>query len=70
MALMEAENDCAGDEGRESDAIVKACVLGGFSESAETKTLISSLQKIHGDEVASVSTTERFLGERVIHRVV
>lgn len=57
MALSETENDCSA----ESDAIVKASVLGGFSEGKETRAIISSLPKIFGDEVASVSTTERFL---------
>uniref|UniRef100_A0A8C4NV09 Tubulin-specific chaperone D n=1 Tax=Dicentrarchus labrax TaxID=13489 RepID=A0A8C4NV09_DICLA len=61
MALSEIENGCPGGEGGESDLIVKACVLGGFSETVETRALISSLPEVHGDPVTSESTTERFL---------
>ncbi|XP_018560182.1 tubulin-specific chaperone D [Lates calcarifer] len=57
MALSDADNG----EGGESDAIVTACVLGGFSESSETRVLISSLPEVHGDTVTSESTTQRFL---------
>lgn len=69
MALSETENGCSGGEGGESDAIVKAAVLGGFSESGETRDLISSLPEVHGDTVTSESATQRFLGETVIDRV-
>lgn len=65
MALSDADNG----EGGDSDAIVTACVLGGFSESSETRVLISSLPEVHGDTVTSESTTQRFLGETVLHRV-
>uniref|UniRef100_A0AAQ5ZVQ5 Tubulin-specific chaperone D n=1 Tax=Amphiprion ocellaris TaxID=80972 RepID=A0AAQ5ZVQ5_AMPOC len=61
MALSETENGCSGGEGGETDAIVNTCVLGGFSESAETRALISSLPEIHGDMGTSESATERFL---------
>ncbi len=66
MALSEVENGCSGGEGGESDAIVKTAVLGGFSESGETRALISSLPEVHGDTVTSESATQRFLGEAVI----
>ncbi|XP_051796853.1 tubulin-specific chaperone D isoform X1 [Acanthochromis polyacanthus] len=61
MALSETENGCSGGEGGETDAIVNTCVLGGFSESAETRALISSLPEIYGDMGTSESATERFL---------
>ncbi|XP_022608201.1 tubulin-specific chaperone D isoform X3 [Seriola dumerili] len=61
MALSETENGCSGGEGGESDAIVTACVLSGFSESGETRALISSLPEVHGDTVTSESATQRFL---------
>ncbi|XP_076608803.1 tubulin-specific chaperone D [Chaetodon auriga] len=61
MALSETENGCSGGEGGESDAIVKACVLGGFSETGETRGLISSLPEVHEHKLSSESTTERFL---------
>uniref|UniRef100_A0A3Q2TAI5 Tubulin-specific chaperone D n=1 Tax=Fundulus heteroclitus TaxID=8078 RepID=A0A3Q2TAI5_FUNHE len=41
-------------------AIVKTCVLGGFSESGETKTLISSLPEVHGDQRAREGAMEKF----------
>lgn len=58
MALSET-----GGEAGEPETIVKASVLGGFSETAETKALLSILPEIHGNVVTSESTTERFLGE-------
>ena len=66
MALSETEN---GGSGGESDAIVQTCVLGGFSESAETRALISSLAEVHEDTVTTESATQRFLGETVNHTV-
>uniref|UniRef100_A0A3Q2QNL7 Tubulin-specific chaperone D n=1 Tax=Fundulus heteroclitus TaxID=8078 RepID=A0A3Q2QNL7_FUNHE len=62
MAFMEAENDNTGGGGEEeeADAIVKTCVLGGFSESGETKTLISSLPEVHGDQRAREGAMEKF----------
>ncbi|XP_041634240.1 tubulin-specific chaperone D [Cheilinus undulatus] len=61
MALPETENGCSGGEGGESDAIVKTFLLGGFSESRETKALLSSLPQVHGDPVQSESVIQRFL---------
>uniref|UniRef100_A0A3Q2PHB4 Tubulin-specific chaperone D n=1 Tax=Fundulus heteroclitus TaxID=8078 RepID=A0A3Q2PHB4_FUNHE len=49
-----------GGEEEEADAIVKTCVLGGFSESGETKTLISSLPEVHGDQRAREGAMEKF----------
>lgn len=69
MALSEAENGCSVDDGGESDASVKSCVLGGFSDTEETRGLISSLLEVHGNTSTTESTTERFLGETAIHRV-
>ncbi|XP_041812434.1 tubulin-specific chaperone D [Chelmon rostratus] len=61
MALSEAENGCSVDDGGESDASVKSCVLGGFSDTEETRGLISSLLEVHGNTSTTESTTERFL---------
>lgn len=63
MVLSEAEGGCSTGEGGES--IVNACVLGGFSESSETRDLLSSLLEIHGDIVAVEFATQRFLGEMI-----
>lgn len=68
MTLMETESGCSGGDGGELDAVVSACVLGGFSEASESRALLSSLPDVHGDMMASESTTERFLGETDIHR--
>ncbi|KAK2833361.1 hypothetical protein Q5P01_017250 [Channa striata] len=59
MALSETDNGCSGGEGDESDAIVKT--LGGFSESRETRALISGLPEAHGNAVTSESAIQRFL---------
>ncbi|XP_075941982.1 tubulin-specific chaperone D isoform X1 [Anarhichas minor] len=59
MALSETENGCPGGEGGES--IVQTCVLGGFSESSETRALLSSLLEVHGDIATTESATQRFL---------
>lgn len=59
MALSETESGCSGGDGGES--IVKTCVLGGFTDSSETRALISSLPEVHGDLVTSESTMQRFL---------
>ncbi|XP_054462818.1 tubulin-specific chaperone D [Anoplopoma fimbria] len=59
MTLMETEDGCPGGEGGE--AIVQTCVLGGFSESSETRALLSSLQEAHADIVTVESATQRFL---------
>uniref|UniRef100_A0A671Z013 Tubulin-specific chaperone D n=1 Tax=Sparus aurata TaxID=8175 RepID=A0A671Z013_SPAAU len=58
---METESGCSGGDGGELDAVVSACVLGGFSEASESRALLSSLPDVHGDMMASESTTERFL---------
>lgn len=51
MDLSETENNFpGGGEEEEVDAIVKTCVLGGFSEVDETKTLIGSLPENHEDK--------------------
>ncbi|XP_059204389.1 tubulin-specific chaperone D isoform X2 [Centropristis striata] len=59
MALTEEEDGSPGGEGGES--IVQACVLGGFSESSETRALISGLPEVHGDLVTCESAAQRFL---------
>ncbi|KAM8845147.1 tubulin-specific chaperone D isoform 1-T1 [Spinachia spinachia] len=59
MASSEAEGGCSAGEGGES--IVNACVLGGFSESGETRELLSSLLEVHDEMVAVEFATERFL---------
>ncbi|KAM4717640.1 tubulin-specific chaperone D [Anableps anableps] len=48
MDFSEAANGYPeGGEEEEADVIIKTCVLGGFSESNETRTLIGSLPEIH-----------------------
>ncbi|XP_069005084.1 tubulin-specific chaperone D [Embiotoca jacksoni] len=61
MALSDADNGCSGGEGGQTDALVKTCVLGGFSESGEARALISSLPEVHADAAKSESATQRFL---------
>ncbi|KAM9392345.1 tubulin-specific chaperone D isoform 2-T2 [Pholidichthys leucotaenia] len=61
MALSEIENDISDGKEGEADIIFKACLLGGFTESKETKSIISSLPKVHGDPTASEFTMERFV---------
>ncbi|XP_029015164.1 tubulin-specific chaperone D [Betta splendens] len=61
MALLETENGGFGAEGNESDAMVQSCLLSGFSESEETRALITSLPEVHGNSVTSESATQRFL---------
>ncbi|KAL6103026.1 tbcd [Pungitius sinensis] len=59
MALSEPESGCSAGEGGES--IVNTCVLGGFSESSETRELLSSLLEVHDEIVAVEFATQRFL---------
>ncbi|KAM7371736.1 hypothetical protein PAMP_008946 [Pampus punctatissimus] len=61
MASSETDIGCSGGEGGESDIIVQTHVLGDFSESGETRALISSLPEVHGDMVTTESATQRFL---------
>ncbi|XP_034394362.1 tubulin-specific chaperone D isoform X1 [Cyclopterus lumpus] len=58
MALSETENGSSGDV---ADSIVQTCVLGDFSESSETRALLSSLLEVHGDTGTVESATQRFL---------
>lgn len=55
MALPERDN---GGEGGESEIIIKTA---GFSESDETKVIISSLPEIHGEIVPTEVTMQKFL---------
>ncbi|XP_068433983.1 tubulin-specific chaperone D isoform X2 [Clinocottus analis] len=59
MALPETENGSSGGDGAES--IVQTCVLGGFSESSETRALLSSLLEVHGDMLTVETVIQRFL---------
>uniref|UniRef100_A0A1A8FFT3 Tubulin-specific chaperone D n=1 Tax=Nothobranchius korthausae TaxID=1143690 RepID=A0A1A8FFT3_9TELE len=59
MVLSETENGLSGGE-EETDAIVKTCVLSGFSESSEVRTLISSLVEVHEDQRAREIVMQRF----------
>uniref|UniRef100_A0A665UT82 Tubulin-specific chaperone D n=1 Tax=Echeneis naucrates TaxID=173247 RepID=A0A665UT82_ECHNA len=59
MAVSDTDSWGSGGEGREPDGI--ACVLSGFSESSETRALISSLPEVHEDTVTTESATQRFL---------
>ncbi|XP_061567171.1 tubulin-specific chaperone D [Cololabis saira] len=61
MSSMETEKGDNGGEEAETDVIVKACALSGFSETSETRTLISRLPEVHADSAGRESTTERFL---------
>lgn len=63
MALEETENGFSGGEQGDSEAALKASVLGGFSHIDETKTLISSLPEVHADMLTRELTTERFAGK-------
>lgn len=63
MALAETENGCSGGEQEDSEAALKASVLGGFSHIDETKTLISSLLEVHAEMLTRELTTERFGGK-------
>ncbi|XP_072299328.1 tubulin-specific chaperone D [Eucyclogobius newberryi] len=54
------ENDSDGGEGGESDK-AEVCLLGGFSDSDETKRIISSASEVHGDVVATEVTMQKFL---------
>ncbi|TNN71512.1 Tubulin-specific chaperone D [Liparis tanakae] len=58
MALSETENGSSGDG---ADSIVQTCALGGFSESSETRALLSSLLEVHADIGRVESTTQKFL---------
>lgn len=51
----------------EQDAI--AYVLVAFSETEETKGILTSLPRVHEDAVARERTTERFHGETAATRV-
>ncbi|XP_028267765.1 tubulin-specific chaperone D isoform X2 [Parambassis ranga] len=60
MALSETENGNEGG-GEEADLMVRTCVMGGFSESGETRALISSLPEVDEDALRSESAIQRFL---------
>uniref|UniRef100_A0A3B5LYB4 Tubulin-specific chaperone D n=1 Tax=Xiphophorus couchianus TaxID=32473 RepID=A0A3B5LYB4_9TELE len=60
MDLSEAETGCPEGGEEEADAIIKTCVLGGFSESSETRTLIGSLPEIHEDDRAGEFAVQKF----------
>lgn len=57
-------NGSGGDEG-ESEAIVIVSLLSTFSESAEIKTLLTSLPELHEDSVTRETATERFLRKKL-----
>ncbi|XP_043956093.1 tubulin-specific chaperone D [Gambusia affinis] len=60
MDLSEAETGYPEGGEEEADAITKICVLGGFSESRETRTLIGSLPEIHEDDRAGEFAVQKF----------
>lgn len=66
MAFAETENGFEGG-GEDADLMVRTCVMGGFSESGETRALISSLPEVHEDALTSESAIQRFLGETDAH---
>lgn len=64
MALPDAENGEQGEPGITG----KESLLGGFSETDETKALISSLPEVHREALTRERSIERFLGKTVIRR--
>ncbi|XP_062389202.1 tubulin-specific chaperone D [Sardina pilchardus] len=63
MALTDTDsgNVNGEDGGGEADVIAKACVLDGFTNSAEVKSLIASLPEVHEDTGRTESAMERFI---------
>ncbi|XP_061080401.1 tubulin-specific chaperone D isoform X2 [Conger conger] len=56
------ENGCEGEDGVcEPDVIAQCNLLGGFTESSETRALITGLAEMHNDIKNRESVTERFL---------
>lgn len=47
--------------GEDAEALAQACVLSEFTESTETRALISSLPDIHHDTVSREATIEKFV---------
>lgn len=64
MALPDVENGEQGEPGIAG----KESLLGGFSETDETKELISSLPEVHKEALTRERTIERFLGKTVMRR--
>uniref|UniRef100_A0A8C7XE07 Tubulin-specific chaperone D n=1 Tax=Oryzias sinensis TaxID=183150 RepID=A0A8C7XE07_9TELE len=59
---MEVENGAsAGGDDVDADIIAKTCLLGGFSEANETRSILSSLPEVHGDQRTTEHVTQRFL---------
>lgn len=64
---MEVENGAsAGGDEVDADIIAKTCLLGGFSEANETRSILSSLPEVHGDQRTTEHVTQRFLGKVVL----
>ncbi|XP_033827733.1 tubulin-specific chaperone D [Periophthalmus magnuspinnatus] len=61
MALPKNDGDVTGGEEGESDIMSTAWLLGGFTDSDETKTIISSLPEVHGDMTATEVTMQKIL---------
>ncbi|XP_068193131.1 tubulin-specific chaperone D [Antennarius striatus] len=61
MVLDESEKQNSGGEEGESDAIVKGCLLDGFSDMEDTRALISSLPTFHGDFRSTEVATQKLL---------
>uniref|UniRef100_A0A3Q3WQ25 Tubulin-specific chaperone D n=1 Tax=Mola mola TaxID=94237 RepID=A0A3Q3WQ25_MOLML len=61
MVLSEKDNRASDGEQGESEPVVKACVLGGFSHTQEAKGLICSLPEVHGDGLTRERSAESFL---------
>lgn len=51
--------------GEDAEALAQACVLSEFTESTETRALISSLPDIHHDTVSREATIEKFVGKNM-----
>lgn len=65
MALTDAGSGNVNGENEvgDSDVIAKTCVLDGFSDSAEVRSLFASLPEVHEDIARTECVMERFIGE-------
>lgn len=71
MTLADVESGVNGDDGAgESGVMSSASLLAAFTESAEVRTLISSLVELQEDSAAQESTIQRFVGENFLLHVL
>lgn len=62
MVLSEEPAASTAEEEVEDDALSSGAALEAFSESAETRALLSSLPAVHGERAAREVAEERFRG--------